>query len=161
VEPEARPLPAKALSCIVGQWKALNAFCRDGAVPIDNTVSEREMKRVVLNRKHSLFVGNPRAGRTAAILASLTSICRRHGVDPQLYLTRLLVNLPALRTSELPQWLPDQWKRRQTPPAADSLPRSAGSSGCGLRSVHGRCSWTTLVRVEVSGRPSCGSGAGR
>ena len=33
-------------------------------------VSEREMKRVVLNRKNSLFVGNPRGGRTAAILAN-------------------------------------------------------------------------------------------
>ena len=65
-------------------------FCSDGAVPIDNNVSEREMKRVVLNRKNSLFVANPRGGRTAAILASLTSTCRRHQVDPQLYLTRAI-----------------------------------------------------------------------
>jgi DNA invertase Pin-like site-specific DNA recombinase len=41
------------------------------------------MKRVVLNRKNSLFVGNARGGRTAAILASITSSCRRHDVDPQ------------------------------------------------------------------------------
>jgi len=58
------------------------------AVPIDNNVSEREMKRVVLNRKNSLFVGNARGGRTAAILASLTSTCRRQDIDPQLYLTQ-------------------------------------------------------------------------
>jgi hypothetical protein len=31
-------------------------FCSDGAVPIDNHV-EREMKRIVLNRKNSSFVG--------------------------------------------------------------------------------------------------------
>jgi hypothetical protein len=31
-------------------------------------------------------------------------------VDPQLYLTQLLTNLPQLRLSQLPQWLPDQWK---------------------------------------------------
>jgi len=68
-------------------------FCSDGAIPIDNNVSEREMKRVVLNRKNSPFVGNPRCGRTAAILASLTSTCRRHDVDPQLYFTQLLTNL--------------------------------------------------------------------
>jgi hypothetical protein len=71
------------------------------------------MKRVVLNRKNSLFVGNPRGGRTAAILTSLTSTCRRHDVDPQLYLTQLLTNLPQLRLSQLPQWLPDQWKLQQ------------------------------------------------
>jgi transposase len=86
-------------------------LCSDGAVPIDNNVSEREMKRVVLNRKNSLFVGNARGGRTAAILASLTSTCRRHNVDPQLYLTQLLMNLPAARMNELSVGLPDQWKQ--------------------------------------------------
>jgi transposase len=104
---------AEAVNYALGQWEELNVFCSDGAVPIDNNVSEREMKRVVLNRKNSLFVGNARGGRTAAILASLTSTCRRHDIDPQLYLTQLLVNLPSARLSDLPAWLPDEWKRRQ------------------------------------------------
>jgi transposase len=69
---------AEAISYALSQWTELNVFCSDGAVPVDNNVSEREMKRVVLNRKNSLFVGNARGGRTAAILASLTSSCRRH-----------------------------------------------------------------------------------
>ena len=113
---------AEALSYALGQWDELNVFCSDGAVPIDNNVSEREMKRIVLNRKNSLFVGNARGGRSAAILASLTSSCRRHDVDPQLYLTQLLVNLPSVRRSELPAWLPDEWKRRQAaPPESGNL----------------------------------------
>jgi hypothetical protein len=82
-------------------------------VPIDNNVSEREMKRIVLNRKNSLFVGNPRGGRTAAILASLTSTCRRHDIDPQRYITQLLINLPLVPISQLHRWLPDQWKINQ------------------------------------------------
>jgi transposase len=105
---------AEAIHYALGQWNELNVFCSDGAVPIDNNVSEREMKRVVLNRKNSLFVGNARGGRTAAILASLTSTCRRHDVDPQLYLTQLLINLPTLPSSQLTQWLPDQWKTHHT-----------------------------------------------
>jgi transposase len=104
---------AEAINYALGQWTELNVFCSDGAVAIDNNVSEREMKRVVLTRKNSLFVGNPRGGRTAAILASLTSTCRRHDVDPQLYLTQLLTNLSQVRRSELPNWLPDQWKLLQ------------------------------------------------
>ena len=104
---------AEAINYALGQWTELNVFCSDCAVAIDNNVSEREMKRVVLTRKNSLFVGNPRGGRTAAILASLTSTCRRHDVDPQLYLTQLLTNLPQVRRSELPNWLPDQWKLLQ------------------------------------------------
>jgi hypothetical protein len=102
----------EAINYALNQWAELNVFCSDGTVPIDNNVSEREMKRVVLNRKNSLFVGNPRGGRTAAILASITSTCRRHGVDPQLYLTQLLMNLPQAKMSELSDWLPDQWKIR-------------------------------------------------
>jgi hypothetical protein len=104
---------AEAVNYALGHWEELNVFLSDGAVPIDNNVSEREMKRVVLNRKNSLFVGNERGGRTAAILASLTSTCRRHEIDPQLYLTQLLVNLPSARISELPAWLPDRWKAAQ------------------------------------------------
>ena len=102
---------AEAVNYTLGQWEELNVFCTDGAVPIDNNVSEREMKRVVLNRKNSLFVGNPRGGRTAAILASLTSSCRRHDVDPQLYFIQLLVNLPSWPASDLDAWLPDRWKQ--------------------------------------------------
>jgi transposase len=107
---------AEAVNYALSQWAELNVFCSDGAVSIDNNISEREMKRVVLNRKNSLFVGNPRGGRTAAILASLTSTCRRHDIDPQLYLTQLFANLSQVRKSELPNWLPDQWKRLQAAP---------------------------------------------
>ena len=103
---------AEAINYALNQWAELNVYCSDGAVPIANNVSEREMKRVVLTRKNSLFVGNSRGGRTAAILASLTSTCRRHEVDPQLYITQLLMNLPQTRMSELSDWLPDQWKIR-------------------------------------------------
>jgi transposase len=88
-------------------------FSSDGAVPIDNNVSEREMKRAILNRKNSLFVGNTRSGRTAAILASLTSTCRRHDVDPQLYFTQLLVNQPITPYRDLAAWMPDRWKLDQ------------------------------------------------
>jgi hypothetical protein len=104
---------AEAVNYALSQWMELNVFCSDGAVAIDNNVSEREMKRVVLNRKNSFFVGNPRGGRTGAILARLTSTCRRHDIDLQLYLTQLLTNLSQVRKSELHNWLPDQWKRLQ------------------------------------------------
>ncbi len=104
---------AEAINYALGQWSELTVFLADPAVPIDNNVSEREMKRIVLNRKNSLFVGNPRGGRTAAILSSLTSTCRRHDIDPQFYCTQLLTNLPVTPTADLAQWMPDQWTLRQ------------------------------------------------
>jgi len=104
-------LMADAVNYTLGQWEALTVFTTDGAVPIDNNVSEREMKRIVLNRKNSLFVGSPRGGKTAAILASLTSSCRRHDMDPHLYFMQLLVNLPTWPARDLDAWLPDRWKQ--------------------------------------------------
>lgn len=108
---------AQAIQYALNQWDELSVFVGEGAggVPIDNNISEREMKRIVLNRKNSLFVGNPRGGRTAAILSSLASTCRRHDIDPQRYLTQLLVGLPGTPVKQIDRWLPDQWKRRDPP----------------------------------------------
>jgi hypothetical protein len=61
--------------------------------------------------RNSLFVGSERGGKTAAILSSLTSTCRRQDIDPQRYLTQLLTNLPATPISQLDQWLPNRWKQ--------------------------------------------------
>ena len=104
---------AQAVGYALNQWQPLTTFASDGAVSLDNNMAEREMKRQALNRKASLFVGNERGGRTAAILSSITSTCRRHEIDPQRYITQLLVNLPTVLPSELDTWLPDRWKRTQ------------------------------------------------
>lgn len=105
---------AEAVNYALNQWNELNVFTSDASIPIDNNVSEREMKRIVLNRKNSLFVGNPRGGETAAILASFTSTCKRHQINPQHYLTQLLNNLPDTPMSRLHEWLPDEWKKIQS-----------------------------------------------
>ena len=103
---------ADAVNYALNQWQAMTIFLEDAAVPLDNNASEREMKRVVINRKNSLFVGNERGGRTMAILSSITSTCRRLGINPQLYLTQLITNMPVLKQDELDLWLPDVWKQR-------------------------------------------------
>ena len=109
---------AEAVGYPLNEWNELNVFTTDGAVPIDNNESEREMKRICLNRKNSLFVGNEQGGQTAAILSSITNTCRRHNIDPQRYLTQLLTNLPATPMSKLAEWLPDQWRQRNLPAMA-------------------------------------------
>ena len=77
------------------------------------------MTWIALYRKNSLFVGNECTSRAAAILSSLASTCRRHDIDPQRYLTELLINLPATPRSEPPRWLPDDWKRCNPPPPTE------------------------------------------
>jgi hypothetical protein len=82
------------------------------------------MKRVVLNRKNSLFVGNGRAGRTATVLSNLTSTRRRNVVDPQLYLTQLLINLPTTPIGKFS----DQWKLLHAARMEDTQPPASPSA---------------------------------
>jgi hypothetical protein len=61
---------AEAVNYALGQWAELKVFCSDGAVPIDNNVSEREMKRVVLNRNYvqRLITSSPVADGAQAVI---------------------------------------------------------------------------------------------
>ena len=68
--------------------------CRVAAPRIDKNASERDIKRLVLNRKKSLFVGNERGGETAAIPSSFSATRKRHGVDPQKHLRQAMVSVP-------------------------------------------------------------------
>jgi hypothetical protein len=76
-------------------------------MPFPGARQNERRRRLLLLRP---LVGNPRGGRTAAILASLTSTCRRHHIDPHIYLTQLLTNLPHAPHRDLPAWLPDRGK---------------------------------------------------
>ena len=100
----------KAVNYARNQWEELTVFADNERVPIDNNASERDMKRVALNRKNSLFVGNERGGETAAILSSVAATCKRQGVNPQKYLTQALVSVPHVPAGELERWPPDHWK---------------------------------------------------
>lgn len=125
LEQKARLVPKHPLALAIGytlnQWAELTLFTTDPAVPLHNNLAEQQMKRIALLRKNALFAGSPRGGETAAILSSLTSTCRRHNVNPQVYLTQLLANLPDTPVSRIDAWLPDQWQKiHATPPAENS-----------------------------------------
>jgi transposase len=123
-EQKAKLLPkhplAQAMAYTLNHWSELTLFVTDPAIPIHNNLAEQQMKRIALLRKNALFVATPGGGETAAILSTLTSTCRRHDINPQTYLTQLLANLPDTPMSRIEEWLPDEWKRRQASPAAQS-----------------------------------------
>ena len=55
---------------------------------------------------------------------------------PQLYLTQLLMNLPAARMNELSVWLPDQWKQLHVARIASKQAPPACCVGIGSPSAH-------------------------
>ncbi len=124
VEQKAALLPrhpmAEAIGYALNQWKELTLFLADGAVPVHNNLAEQQMKRIALLRKNALFVGTVRGGETAAILSTITSTCRRHEINPQTYITQLLIGLQDTPVSRLEEWLPDRWKAAQNRSATPS-----------------------------------------
>jgi hypothetical protein len=61
---------AEAVNYALSQWPELNVFCSDGAVSIDNNVSEREMKRVILTRNYVQF----RIIRSSPVSSGITAL---------------------------------------------------------------------------------------
>lgn len=107
----------QAFEYVRNQWVALNRYCDDGRLDIDNNEAERALRGIALGRKNWLFCGSDRGGQTAAVHFSLIASCRRHNVDPLAYLRDIFTRLPALQAEspsrdDLRRLLPDRWSRQ-------------------------------------------------
>lgn len=76
----------KAVRYALNQWDELSVFLSDGAIPMDNNVTEGELQRLTIGRKNWLFVGSSRGGQTAATLYRLVSSAARHHLDVWAYM---------------------------------------------------------------------------
>lgn len=76
----------EAFTYLKNNWNALNEFCRNGWVEIDNNLAENALRMVAVGRRNYLFVGSASGGENAAIMYTLMVTCRLNGVDPEAYL---------------------------------------------------------------------------
>lgn len=101
-----------AMDYALRHWGALSRYTENGWLAIDNNAVEREMRSIAIGRKNWLFCGSDRGGRAAAVHFSLIASCRRHEIDPFVYLRDILTTLPKLGTTasaeQLRALLPDR-----------------------------------------------------
>jgi transposase len=95
-------------------WIALTRFTEHGFLNIDNNASERALRAVAVGRRNWLFAGSDAGGHTAAVLYTITQTCRRHSIDPFVYLQDVLTRLPNAPLDDLPRFLPDRWATAQS-----------------------------------------------
>lgn len=62
---------AKAFGYMLKQWNALNEYCRNGWVEIDNNLCENAHRVVALGRRNYMFFGSDSGGDSAAVMYSL------------------------------------------------------------------------------------------
>jgi len=101
---------AEAVRYIRNHWEALNAYVRDGRIPIDNNSVEQLMKQVAMGRKAWLFVCSVAGGEQSAMMMTLVSSARRHDLDVGVYVKDVLDQLLAGCT-DYHRLLPDVWKQ--------------------------------------------------
>lgn len=103
---------AGAIRYTLGHWDGLILFLSDGRIEVDNNTVERCIRPVPLGRKNALFAGSRAGGERWAVLASLISTAKLHGVDPQTWLADVLERIVSGRTkaNALHELLPWNWR---------------------------------------------------
>jgi transposase len=98
---------AKAIRYALTRWEALNRYCDDGRIEIDNNAAERALRCVALGRKNYLFAGSDVGGERAAAIYSLIGTAKLNGCNPEAYLRDVLTRIadhPITRIAELLPW---------------------------------------------------------
>jgi transposase len=102
----------EACGYLLAQWKPLTAHLHYGQTRLDTNVVENAIRPTKLGAKNWLFIGHPDAGQRSAIIYSIVGSCRRHGIDPLLYLRDILTRLPTMTNQDALSGLrPSQWRR--------------------------------------------------
>jgi len=118
-----KSLLGKACTYALNNEIALRRYCEDGRLQIDNNISERTLKEFVIGRKNWMFFGSPEAARYSAIIMSVLSSARRHGLNEWEYLVDVLYRLSDWNPNRdsLENLLPDRWEKSPTPPTEAAL----------------------------------------
>jgi transposase len=106
---EGRNLAAKALGYAANQEAELLRVLDDANLPLDNTRSERELRKIVVGRKAWMFYGSDTHAEAAAAIFSIIASCRLHRLDSFAYLDEVLRVLPHWPRHRYLELAPKHW----------------------------------------------------
>ena len=104
-----RTLATKALGYAANQEHELLRVLDDVKLPLDNTRSERALRKIVVGRKAWMFYGSDTHAEAAAAIFSVIASCRLHALDPYQYLEEILRVLPYWPASRYLELAPKYW----------------------------------------------------
>jgi Transposase IS66 family len=92
----------QAISYLLNHWQELTLFLRQPRAPLDNSICERALKKVILHRKNALFYKSQNGAQVGDLFMSLIHTCELSHANPFDYLTQLqrhaadLAEVPAI-----------------------------------------------------------------
>ncbi len=102
----------KAISYALNNWDNLKRYAETGFLNIDNNKAENSIRPIAIGRKNWMFLGNEDSGETFSVLASLTSTCKRIGLEPLIYFNMALKMLAENHLTPAEFLLPDKIKEK-------------------------------------------------
>ena len=122
-EPVRRVLPespiGKAVTYMRNQWEGLQRYLSDGRIPMDNNLTEQDLRPLTVGRANWKFLGHPQAAEGRLQLVSITSSAARHHLVVHDYLEDVLRKLAdaaqhhpqdlEIGSEYLLDLLPDRW----------------------------------------------------
>ena len=109
----------KAVTYSLNQWEALNRYVDDPMLDIDNNLSERTLRMVVIGRKNYMFAGSEAGAWRAAIIYSLVASCKLNEIDPFRYFRDVLARVSTHPANKIDELLPGEWKNLNAEADAD------------------------------------------
>lgn len=102
---------SKAINYSLNQWEALLRYVENPILDIDNNLSERTLRMVVIGRRNYMFAGSEAGAWRASIIYSLVASCKLKGHDPFAYFRDVLKRISTHPADKIDELLPSNWKK--------------------------------------------------
>ena len=96
----------KAFEYCANRWTSLQNYLADGMLEIDSNLVENSIRPLALGRKNYLFAGSHDAAKDIAMFYSFMTTCIKNDIDPQKWLTYVILKINETKTSQLKNLLP-------------------------------------------------------
>jgi hypothetical protein len=95
----------KACNYSLKRWQELTLFLRQAGAPLDNTLTERMLKRAIIHRKNSMFYKTANGAAVGDLFMALIDTAKLAGADPFDYLNELQRHAKEVATTPS-AWMP-------------------------------------------------------
>lgn len=99
-----------ALHYALGHETEFRTFLEHPEIPMDNNLSELQLRQEVIGRKNWLFARSEGGAKAAATVYTLVGSCVLQGIDPWAYLVDVLRRLPDHAANRVEELTPMSWR---------------------------------------------------
>ena len=100
----------EAMNYLLRHYDELTAYLDIADMPLDNTVTERSIRDMVMGKKAYLYCRNYESVDRACVMYSLFGACKVLGKNPERWLTYVLKHIDSTPKEDLRKLLPEEWE---------------------------------------------------